>query len=299
MSDLGSKQPLLDEQSLNRLLAGRAGLTPMFPKAASLKGRAGAISADRPGSGMEYDELRPFQIGDDPKRIDWRATARSQQTLVRSYLSEFQQPIYLLVDRGASMRFGTERHLKVTQAVRLALTLAGIYHQSGYEVGGILLNPSPRGYNASHNLDALRQFALELASACPPIEPSNLDWRQIFALLKELTPQGAKLILLSDFLDLNAPAAKMLGELAQHRDVRAICVRDPMELQPPSFDALRLDWGRQSISTHSGTQSTQLLAAIETHQKNLLSHFARSGVELSELLTSVDKFSDDWLRSLL
>jgi len=291
--------PLIDESSVNQLLSAHPSLQPRPSRASQHPGPAGITPNSSRGSGTEFDDLRPFQPGDDPKQIDWRATARSQQTLVRSYLSEFQQPLYLVVDRSSSMRFGSQRQLKVRLAAHVALSLVGIFHQAGREVGALLLNPKLDWYPATTNLESLRQFAAAAVAACPPTANDNLEWHRIFALLIEQLPRGAKLILISDFLNLDARAVPQLGELAQKVELGAVLISDPLEQRVPTLSGLRLDWGAASVRLDSPETVAQFNQLQEQQRNNLKSHFSRAGVELSEILTSTESLTDSWLGRLL
>ena len=248
---------------------------------------------------MEFDDLRPYQLCDDPRQIDWRASARSQQTLVRSYLAELQQPQFILIDRGASMRFGSIQQLKVTQAVRLAIKLMGLFHQTGYEVGGLVLNPNALWRPATSQHESLRQFALDSAAPCPPIESGQHDWPQLFALLQEQIPTGSRLWLLSDFVDLDERAVPQLGALAQRISMQAIRITDPLEQQVTGLEGVQLNWGTNSYSAQTVEQLTALQANLEQQRIAVRERFSRVGVRLSELLNSNERFSDDWLRGLV
>lgn len=294
-----TERALLDEPSVNQLLSGHPALKPHAANASLHQGQAGVVPNTHRGSGTEFDDLRPFQPGDDPKQIDWRATARSQQTLVRSYLSEFQQPLYLVIDRSASMRFGSQIQLKVTLAARLALTLAGIFHQAGREVGGLLLSPKPEWYPASTSLNNLRQFSAATVTACPPTREDNLEWHRIFALLREQIPRGAKLVLISDFLTLDERAALILGDLAQQTDLSAVLVSDPLEHQLPAESGMRLIWGAKSVELQNQAAVAQLQATLEEQRDKLRSHFDRTGIELLKICTSSESLDDAWLGRLM
>lgn len=293
------ERPLLTQQEINQLLGESTALSHALTVSKASTGRSGATQSLTPGAGMEFDDLRPYQLGDDPRQIDWRASARSQQTLVRNYLAELQQPLFILIDRGASMRFGSTQGLKVTQAVRVAIKLMGTFHQSGYEVGGLVLNPSAQWRPATANLEALRQFALDAAAPCPPIESQPHDWPRLFALLQEPIPTGSRLFLVSDFIDLDESALPQLGALAQRISMQAVRITDPLEQQLSALEGMELNWSDHTLNPQTVDQLTALQDTLKQQRIAVKERFSRAGVRLSELLSSNDSISDDWLRGLV
>lgn len=292
-------RPLLTESEINELLSAHPALSSVLSATELSAGRSGAALSSSRGSGMEFDDLRQYQTGEDPRQIDWRASARSQQTLVRSHLAELQQPIFILVDRGASMRFGTLLRLKVTQAARLAITLMGLYHRGAYEVGGLLLNPQVQWRSATTQFDALRQFATDTVAPCPPIDAQSHNWGRLLALLNEQLPPGSRLILLSDFFDLDESAQAPLDSLAGRVSITAVRILDPLEQHLAPLEGVALNWGETSQEPQTTAQIAQLQRTLERENSVLKQRFSRAGVHLTELLSHAESFGDDWLRRLM
>lgn len=292
-------RPLISEDEINDLLGGTPVRNELISAAQLSGGRSGTVQSHRPGAGMEFDDLRLYQLGDDPKLIDWRASARSQQTLVRSYLAELQQPLFILVDRGAGMRFGSTQRLKVTQAARLAIKLIGIYHQAGCEVGALLLNPSAQWRPANSNLEALRQLARDAAAPCPPIEPEPHNWPRLFALLHDQLPPGSRLFLLSDFIDLDESAVAQLAALAERHYIQAVRISDPLEQQLSGLEGVQLNWGGSSHCAQTTEQLMELQGKLEQERLTVSERLSRTGVSSSELLSSAETISDSWLREVI
>ena len=67
--------------------------------------QAGPYVSKFKGRGMEFDESRPYQPGDDPRNIDWRVTARSTQAYTKLYREERERPVYVLTDLRSNMHF--------------------------------------------------------------------------------------------------------------------------------------------------------------------------------------------------
>lgn len=159
--------PLLTEQEIAELLAAPPGVSGPARRP-SRTGRPGERISPRQGSGTDFAEPRAYQPGDDPRRLDWRATARSGTPLVRTYHAEFSRPLCLVIDRRASMRFGTRTRLKITQAVRVALWLAGRESRTGGELAAVLLDAPCQWLPPARGGRALMRLVDNAVAPCPP-----------------------------------------------------------------------------------------------------------------------------------
>ncbi len=290
--------PLLDERQINQLITSAEALNVSATGPELSAGKTGEFLSSEPGSGLEFDDLRQFQVGDDQKSIDWRASARSQQTLVRTYFAEYQQPVFFVIDRSASMRFGSQKRLKVTQAVRLALWLSGIYLRKGHELGGMLLGQSIRWFEPRPGFDALHFFASQASSACPPIKPQSLEWRTILSTLKERIPTGSRVFLLSDFISLEQEDTKLLNLVGYALDIQAVHITDPLELQFQLLSGLQLDWGQQAFQIDNTEDLVHLEQSITQHKQFLSQAFRKAGINYTEFLSTVEKFEPSELARL-
>ncbi len=87
------------------------------------------------GRGMDYQESRAYQAGDDIRNMDWRVTARTGVAHTKLFQEERERPIYLLVDCNPSMHFATRRQFKSVVAAQVATTLGWSAIQQGDRVG--------------------------------------------------------------------------------------------------------------------------------------------------------------------
>ena len=282
--------PLLSEAEIRELVRSATNRPPAGPRQRPpQQGRSGEQQATVTGAGSDFAETRPYQAGDDPRRIDWRATARSRAPLLRSYHTELSQPLYLVVDRGASMRFATRRRLKVTQGVRCALSLAATALAQGREVASVLLDHPCHWLPEQRGTQALETF-IDLANRpCPPIAPAAHDpsWERLLASLRQRIPGGAELVLLSDFNDPGIMQSRILGALGQHCAAQALIISDPAEKQLSRLQGLQLSWGRRQLLP--GHQRLTELAHQQAHWREaLLRQLRRAGFDYRELSTEVD-----------
>ncbi|MBY0274525.1 DUF58 domain-containing protein, partial [Candidatus Binatia bacterium] len=104
---------------------------------------AGAYASAFRGRGMEFDETRAYQPGDDVRAIDWRVTARTGRVHTKLFHEERERPVLLLVDQRMHMRFGTRDAFKSVVAARAAATVAWAARDQGDRVGGLIVTDGP------------------------------------------------------------------------------------------------------------------------------------------------------------
>jgi hypothetical protein len=115
------------------------------------------------GRGMEFDEVRHYQTGDDIRAIDWRVTARTGKTHTKLFREELERPVLIATDLSASMHFGSQLLFKSVQASHLASLVAWHAKNRGDRLGGIVFNqnehlelkPRSRKEGVLHYLHAL------------------------------------------------------------------------------------------------------------------------------------------------
>lgn len=120
------------------------------------------------GRGMEFDEVRHYQTGDDIRAIDWRVTARTGKTHTKLFREELERPVLIATDLSASMHFGSQLLFKSVQAAHLASLVAWHAKNRGDRLGGIVFNqqehlelkPRSRKEGVLHYLHALSALHL-------------------------------------------------------------------------------------------------------------------------------------------
>lgn len=120
-------------------LARAAMHLPGWHERAKRQTQGAYLSALR-GRGMEYDESRPYQAGDDIRTLDWRVTARSGKPHTKLFREERERPVYICCDLGRAMRFATQGAFKSVVAARAAALIAWKAQQSGDRIGGVIFN---------------------------------------------------------------------------------------------------------------------------------------------------------------
>ncbi len=177
------------------------------------------------GSGLEYEQSRPYVPGDPIKSIDWRVTARTRRVHVKEYETPKRMPAFLLLDSSASMTVGTSERTKYEHALFLAGGIAMACLQRISPVGlltvgsrSLRIEPSLSKQTVLQWLHQLRSFRYD--------EPTLLGKR-----LSQLAPSLADRCLLIVISDLHDPAApQALKRAAQRHDTVVLHLHDPAEV---------------------------------------------------------------------
>jgi len=276
-----TERPLLDPGEVAELLR-QDGRWPAWPAARvhPLHGRIGERTARRLGSGMDFAEIRPYQAGDDPRHLQWRASARTGSLQVRRFHQDVSPSVCLLVDRSAGMRFGTRRRLKATQAARLALVLGAQEIRQGSELCALVREPERRWLPRAFGPTALRRLAAGVTAPAPPLPPGDEDWSVVFGELTARLTAGSRVYLISDFHGLRDADRLLLADLGRRFEVRALVVYDAAERRLPAAGPLLLRWGGSATPAdgRDRSQRARHADAWRNHCARLQEAFGAAGI---------------------
>jgi uncharacterized protein (DUF58 family) len=247
------------------------------------------------GPGSEPAESRPYTVGDDVRRIDWPATARTSDTVVRDAVAERELRATLVLDLSASMSFGTVRCEKRDLALEVAAAFGHLVRGPGDRIGAVLLTADgmrrlPARSGTAGTLAVLRAAdGIERADvAAPPLE------RALTALGRQPSRRGL-VVVISDLIGSTQWQAP-LRVLTRRHDVIVVEVIDPRELELPAVGALRLvdpETGRQlEVHTTPGLRQRFARAAAARRRDNA---DAVRGAGADHLVLRTDR---DWLPEL-
>ncbi|KAA3650015.1 MAG: DUF58 domain-containing protein [Proteobacteria bacterium] len=242
------------------------------------------------GRGMDYQESRAYQAGDDIRNMDWRVTARTGIAHTKLFQEERERPIYLLVDCNQSMRFATRGQFKSVIAAQIAAALGWSAVQQGdrvgimtYGYGGIDILKATAG---KRGMMAVIQQLVKADHAAAAQVPLDLALKQLRSILRP----GSLVLILSDFFDLGVHCKKHLVQLRKHNDVLAVYVSDPFEQQtpPPALYGVHNDQGNRIINIRNRKTRTQLAQQQAYQQQQLLDIIIHAGVPILPISTSQD-----------
>lgn len=174
---------------------------------------AGVRDARRRGEGRSFARLRDYAVGDDPRHIDWKATARRGHPITREFTTEQSQTVYVVVDAGRTMTQLAGKFPRFEYALSSALVLADVATHGGDRVGAMVFDdqlralvPAQRGTAALH---ALR-------NALVPLQPSLVepDYAAAFRAFTLRQRKRSLFVLLTDVIDARA-ARSLLAHLTR------------------------------------------------------------------------------------
>ena len=167
---------------------------------------AGVRATRRLGEGRSFARLRDYVVGDDPRHIDWKATARRGHPITREFTLEQAQTMYILVDAGRSMTQLSGAFPRFEYALSSALVLADVAVRAGDRVGAMVFDDQLRALvPAQRGLAALQA----LRTALVPLQPTLVepDYSAAFRVLARRQRKRALLVLLTDVIDARAARA--------------------------------------------------------------------------------------------
>ena len=216
------------------------------------------------GRGLNFDELRRYQPGDDLRHLDWRASLRTGKPVVRTFTEERDRPALIVVDQRMSMFFGSVRSFKSAVAAELGALAAWMVFNAGDRVGGLVFNDqridSVAPLRSRKRVEALcsriaRQNAELNASNAEPAGDSQLD--KVLQQCLAVAGHDHLICLVSDFAGAGPRTLQLLQQLSAHNDVVALQVYDPLALNVPSRGPLLVTQGRLQVALEVGKRQVR------------------------------------------
>lgn len=224
------------------------------------------------GPGVQLDELREYQPGDDVRRIDWNVSARAQQPYVRESYVERGLDVWLVVDVSASVDWGTAECLKRDRALELAAVAGRLLGRNGNKVGALWFADRPLAFvppaaGRQHLLRMLDALGLETQRSS-----GHTDLTAALRRLDALAKRRSTILVISDFM---APEGwqPALRRLALRHEVIAVRLTDPRERELPDVGVITLQ------DPESGEQ-----LVVDTGDRKLRERFDNAATEQSTQL---------------
>jgi uncharacterized protein (DUF58 family) len=234
----------------------------------------GVKPAPRRGDGMEFDALRDYLPGDDPRRVDWRATARRGRLVVRQFQHERNHTVLIAIDASRLMAGEIDGRSKLDHAVDAGLALAYAALQAGDRVGLIAFDREVRGFCAPR---AHRRQLGVLIDVLRPLQPRLVepDYRVLVRTLAARHRQRALLVVLTDVVEAGAAIfTEPLAVLGRRHRVLLVAVRDH------AFAALDAVGGATDVLAVS---RRLVLADLARERDTALATLRRGGVQCVDL----------------
>ncbi|MBU2899079.1 DUF58 domain-containing protein [Vibrio hepatarius] len=271
-------------------------LLPHLNSGSVLSGRHNSLFR---GRGLNFEELRHYQLGDDIRNLDWKVTMRTGKPHVRSYTEEKDRNVIICVDQRSGMFFSSTQVMKSVVAAEVAAMCGWRVLKDSDRVGFIIASDTllyqSKAQRSQHDLLAQLK-RLSQANQALNVNSRNSDnvsFGQWIALIKRMKLKQSTYIIISDWRDCEEHHLDHLKQLQQHNDVLAVTISDPLEQSLPQ-DLANINWvigdGYHQLNLDSQAKVSMARASLEektqTQRKSLVELMAMKRLPHIELNTS-------------
>ena len=226
-------EELMEQRQYVRYLRNRHKKSP--PSA-----QVGEIKSIFKGRGMEFEEIRPYNYGDDVRDIDWRVTARKLAPYTKLFSEERDREVYVLLDLSAQMLFGTKKELKAVTASKIAALLGWLALENKDRFGCVIFDGEHNYlYKPQNHRSGLLAILNKIAEFSFQIIQNKSSGDEFVSLDKSLkmlqnSIKGQAIVfLISDFDNIGENAQKAISMLSRNTSLACVNVLDVLEQNPP------------------------------------------------------------------
>lgn len=209
------------------------------------------------GRGVDFDQVRVYQPGDDVRTIDWRVTARTQEPHTKLFHEERERPIYIMVEQSRRLFFGSALQFKSVLAAQAASLFGWAALAHNDRIGGLVFGDvEHHEIKPRRSKQSLLQLLNRLARANQSLHSDAQNGRDSFGLAlrraREVLRPGSLAIIVCDERALSDAAEQQLSLLARHTDLLLLPISDPLDHALPAAGLLRFaEHGAQlELDTH-------------------------------------------------
>jgi uncharacterized protein (DUF58 family) len=253
------------------------------------------------GRGVEFDESRLYQPGDDLRTIDWRVTARTGKPHTKVFREERNRPVFVWVDLRRPMLFATRGAFKAVRAAEMAALVAWSAVANGDRLGGLVFSETEHheqrpALGSRAALRLLKTLSTESLWRPPATaETVEADAERALQRLARVARPGSLIFLLSDFRRLGADYERHLRQLAAHCDLLLVHCYDAVEAELPPPGRYRIQGLGRSFSIETANAATRR----RYHERFAARRAALEALCRNPGIRMVDCATDDEPRSVL
>ncbi|HBX56710.1 DUF58 domain-containing protein [Pseudomonas sp. UBA2684] len=247
------------------------------------------------GRGVDFDQVRVYQAGDDVRTIDWRVTARTQEPHTKLFHEERERPIYILVEQSQRLFFGSGLMFKSVLAAQAASLIGWAALGHNDRIGGLVFGDQEHHeIRPRRSKQSLLQLLNRLARANQALSSDAQANRDSFGLAlrraREVLRPGSLVIVLCDERTLGDSSEQQLILLARHTDLLLLPLSDPLDHALPAAGLLRFaERGAQlELDTHNADLRQAYRAQGEARQARWQRLAQKLGVPLLPLSTQTE-----------
>ncbi len=240
---------------------------------------SGEIRSAFKGRGMELEEVRAYGFGDDVRDIDWRVTARKDDTYTKVFVEERDREVYALLDFSPYMLFGTKKQLKSVCAAKVA-SLLGWKSIANKDRFGLLMydGQNSKFFKAQNNqknmMAILKSISDKSLSVLDSIKNEDFKFSDLYESIKYLQyniKNQATIFIVSDFNNISDMSLKSIVALTKRCRVYCIHIYDIVEDIAPSSDEYMVQYHNEKLvfNTSSAEYKRVYQAYFSTKRKNM------------------------------
>lgn len=254
---------------------------------------AGGYRSTLRGRGMDFDEVRVYQPGDDIRSMDWRVTARTGEPHTKLFHEERERPVILIIDQSPSLFFGSRVAFKSAVAAKIAALIGWSAIDKGDKLGAIVFSgqevqefsPRSRQYGILPLLKALSDQAQAFAKR-DDVNALSLALKRARRVVKP----GSTVIVISDFLSMNDESASQLARLSAHNQVFAFSISDVLENELPPGDVYAFSDGQNKLTINTQHRQHRLAyqQQYEIQQASVAKQLKKANIPHLHCMTNDD-----------
>ncbi|NKB31832.1 MAG: DUF58 domain-containing protein [Pseudomonadales bacterium] len=268
----------------------------------SIAGISGLHLSKMRGRGIDFEEFRPYQPGDDIRLIDWRVTARTNRPFTKVFREERERPVIIAVDQTHNMYFGSQTAFKSVIAAQAAAVFCWLAIDNGDRVGGLvfsdveanLVRPKRSRRSALHLLNQVFEYNQRLTEVKDPETqiPEDPSFKPGLAhalgQIRRITKPGSALYVISDFVTLDDKALQYLNQLSRHNNVICCLVYDTLEesLPVPGIYSITDGSRKGALNTHNSKARIRYREQFHERMDRLTTELDKLQIQLIKMRTN-------------
>lgn len=240
------------------------------------------------GQGVEFDEVRPYEAGDDVRSIDWNVTAKTGIPYIKRYSEERELTILFMVDVSGSQGYGSRGRSKMELAAEVTALLALTAIRNQDKIGLILFSDRIVKYIPPRKgRDSVMRLVREVLASEDEAQ-GGTDIEGALRFLNGVQKRKAVVFLVSDFL-IDKNYEKLLRATARRHDLVCVPVSDPAESDLPDVGLVELEDPESGelvlVDTSSKAVRGAFAAKAETEREDLRTFFLKTGIDTMNVQT--------------
>ncbi|MDD3266263.1 MAG: DUF58 domain-containing protein [Burkholderiales bacterium] len=249
------------------------------------------------GRGVDFEEVRPYQNGDDIRLIHWSLTARLGKPYTKVYKEERERAVYLFIDQSSNMNFGTKVCFKNVLAANIASLLGFAALENQEQIGGIIFNDNKAQL---FKPERTRQSISNMINVLQNQDKMLSHYNSFKIALKQLVQKihyGSTIVIISDFSKFDNETKAYLNQINHKTQIINIMTYDPLEAVLPEFAGsfTFTATGKEKLKIAGTTQNRERYQnSFETRRQDIKDYSRKLGMQFISIATNdniIDKIN--------